>query len=242
MNIYWVEQSEADVPVGDVWLSDNERKRLATIRFPKRRADWRLGRWTAKLAIAEFLDVHPQFKMLSRIEIMPAASGAPRVYLGHTPASISISISHSSGIAACAVAESDLTFGCDLEKIEPRSESFVDDYFTEEEQSFLIQAPFSDRTRLVNLIWSAKESTLKALEEGLRLDTRSVICTIGSRLSGSENGWYPLIARAEGGRFFNGWYQCTDEFVRTFVGTPQPEAPIVLAVGLRAERMKRAAM
>ena len=241
MSIYWLEQTEPDVPIGDAWLGDTERKRLAAIRFPKRRADWRLGRWTAKLAIAEYLDVPAAHRMLSRIEILAAPSGAPRVYLGHTSAGIAISISHSSGTAAVAVSESDLTFGCDLEKVEPRSAAFVDDYFTPEEQSFLIEAPFSDRTRLTNLIWSAKESTLKALEEGLRLDTRSVTITFDSRQLGSENGWYPLWARAEGGRFFNGWYQCSDDFVRTFVGTPQPEAPFMLALGPRAD-LNRAAM
>ena len=65
--------------------------------------------------------------------------------------------------------------GCDLEMIEPRSDAFVADYFTVEEQALVARASAADRSRLLALLWSAKESALKALRAGLRLDTRCVI-------------------------------------------------------------------
>ena len=65
-----------------------------------------------------------------------------------------------------------MALGCDLEVIEPRSEEFVADYFTTEEQKMVSQAPIADRSKLLALLWSAKESALKALREGLRFDTR----------------------------------------------------------------------
>ena len=64
--------------------------------------------------------------------------------------------------------------GCDLEIVEPRSDAFVADYFTAEEQEVVRQACPADRFALIALIWSAKESALKALQSGLRIDTRSL--------------------------------------------------------------------
>ena len=81
MNVYWLEQTEADVPAENDWLSANEAVCLNGMRFAKRRADWRLGRWTAKRALSVYLDVpaHPQ--VFKKIEIRPAPSGAPEVFL-----------------------------------------------------------------------------------------------------------------------------------------------------------------
>jgi 4'-phosphopantetheinyl transferase len=231
MNVYWLEQREIDVPLSDDWLSDNERVRLGALRFAKRRADWRLGRWTAKRAVAAYLNLPPSFA-LTEIEIRTAPSGAPQVFVAQRPAELSISLTHSSGTAACAVSASDSVLGCDLETIAPRSNAFINDYFTEQEQTFVANAPVIDRPCLVNLIWSAKESALKALQEGLRLDTRSVIVTLLNWNSRLGNGWYPLRVRAGGGQPFHGWYQCAShDLVRTLVAVPQPVAsapPILL--------------
>ena len=65
--------------------------------------------------------------------------------------------------------------GCDLEIVEPRSDAFIADYFTAEEQALIERTSAADRSLLLALLWSAKESALKALRAGLRLDTRSVI-------------------------------------------------------------------
>jgi hypothetical protein len=43
VDVYWLEQVEADLPTDDRWFSRPERTRLHDFRFPKRRADWRLG-------------------------------------------------------------------------------------------------------------------------------------------------------------------------------------------------------
>jgi len=174
MNVYWLEQTEADVPQDHDWLSANEAARLNGMRFAKRRADWRLGRWTAKRALAAYLNLpsHPQ--ALTDIELRPASSGAPEVFFANKPAAVAVSLSHRAGSALCAVAPSGAALGCDLEIIEPRSDGFVADYFTPEEQALVAEAPAPDRPRLSALLWSAKESALKALRAGLRLDTRCV--------------------------------------------------------------------
>ncbi|MFZ0801582.1 MAG: hypothetical protein WAN70_05405, partial [Terriglobales bacterium] len=141
MNVYWLEQTEADVPAENDWLSPSEAVRLEGLRFAKRRTDWRLGRWTAKRALSVCLDLpaHPQ--VYKKIEIRPAPSGAPEVVLANQPAGLTISLSHRDGRAACAVMMSGADIGCDLEKVELHSDAFVGDYFTSEEQALVARAP-----------------------------------------------------------------------------------------------------
>jgi len=224
MNVYCLEQAETDVTSAEVWLSDREALRLNGFRFPKRRADWRLGRWTAKRAVAAYLNLpsHPQ--ALARIEIRPAPSGAPEVFLDNQPASITLSLSHSSGRALAAVAESGVKLGCDLEVIEARSNAFITDYLTAEEQGLIARTPAGDRAWLTTLLWSSKESALKALHEGLRLDTRSVIVSLEAS-SCDPNSWSPLWVRYVGGQAFRGWWQRWGNVLRTLVADPVPALP-----------------
>ena len=230
MEVYWLEQTEAHLPTVDDWLSPNEQALLNAIRFAKRRSDWRLGRWTAKNALALYflylkLPADPQ--VLASIEIRSASTGAPEAYFGNQPAAATISLSHRAGIAACAVTMPGVELGCDLEMVEPRSDVFVADYFTTAEQSFIAQACVADRPRLLAMLWSAKESTLKALHEGLRLDTRSVIVSPGDAVF-DLHGWSPMQVNYVDGRTFCGWWQHGDGIVRTVVAAPPPNPPIRL--------------
>ena len=127
MKVYWLKQLQSDVPANDSWLAAAERDWLANLRFPKRRGDWRLGRWTAKVAIAIYLDGPTGHEELATIAVLPASSGAPEVFLKGEPAPVSISLSHRDQIAMCAVAPAEAALGCDLELIEPRTSAFISD-------------------------------------------------------------------------------------------------------------------
>jgi 4'-phosphopantetheinyl transferase len=231
-HVYWLEQTEAIVPAENDWLSARESVCLGGLRFAKRRTDWRLGRWTAKCAVASFLNLTADAQGLAQIEIRPASSGAPEVFVADEPAAVTVSISHSSGTAVCAVAMPGVELGCDQEVIEERSDAFVADYFTESEQALVARVCAAERSRLVTLLWSAKESALKALREGLRLDTRSVTV---SPINGAFNinGWSPLQVRCTDGRSFHGWWQQGHGIVRTLVAHPPPDSPILLAAPTR---------
>ena len=231
-HVYWLEQTEADVPAENDWLSAGESACFSGLRFAKRRGDWRLGRWTAKCAVASFKNLPTDAQSLAQIEIRPAASGAPDVFIANKPATVVVSISHSSGAAICAVAMAGVELGCDQEVIEARSEAFIADYFTESEQALVARVCAAERSRLVTLLWSAKESALKALREGLRLDTRSVTV---SPISGAFNltGWSPLQVRYADGRNFHGWWQQGNGIVRTLVANPPPSSPILLPAPTR---------
>ena len=246
MEVYWLEQSEADVPAGDDWLSASELTQLSTFRFAKRRSDWQLGRWTAKSALALYLNAPADPRIFASLEIRPALSGAPTVFFQNRPAAAAISLSHRAGIAACAVTRSDGVLGCDLELIEPHSGAFLTDYFTTEEQSFVLRTCSDDRPRLLTLLWSAKESALKALHAGLRLDTRTVTVGPFDALRGEREdakeregtrtalvrsldghfGWSPLQVCSAEGQVFNGWWQRSGDLIRTMVALPPPEPPI----------------
>ena len=234
MDVYWFEQIAADVPAGEDWLGAKEVSHLHTLRFPKRRADWLIGRWTAKNAVAIFFSLGRAHQALSSIEIRPSPSGAPQVFLKNVLADVTVSLSHRAGIGLCALAPSGVSLGCDLETIEPHGDAFPVDYFTPEEQVLVTHAPtIADSLRALTLLWSAKESALKALGEGLRLDTRSVVVRfpgISEKFSQSTD-WRPLQVHYRPDVIFHGWWNQSGEFLRTIVALPAPTPPIPLYFG-----------
>ena len=225
MDLYWLEQTESDVPANNNWLSPHEAAALAAMRFLKRRSDWRLGRWTAKQALAACLNLPTNLLALADLEIRAASSGAPEVFLHGEPADIAISLSHRAGTALCTLGPPGSNFGCDLEMVEPRSAAFVDDYFTADEQVLIADTPLPERALLLALLWSGKESALKALRVGLRLNTRCMNVkpspTLGT-LTEDSTIWHPLSIRYSGAQTFSGWWRREADLVRTVVS----EAPL----------------
>jgi 4'-phosphopantetheinyl transferase len=170
--------ANSDVPASDAWLSSEELSQLAGLEVAKRRADFRLGRWTARRALAAVLGPDsgadpPQFL------IRAAEDGAPEAFFrSQEPVPWVLSISHSHGLAVAAVAargqSGETRLGCDVERIEPRSDELVEQFFTQSEQAKLRVVHDGQQALVATLIWSAKESALKATRTGLRADTRSV--------------------------------------------------------------------
>jgi len=229
MDVYWLKQCESEVPHQQDWLSAREASFLDNLRFPQRRASWRLGRWTAKRALATFSNLPDSPSSLAKIEVRPEPSGAPEAFFENKIAPVAISLSHRHGTAVCAIAPSGAALGCDLEMIEDHSDPFVADYFTAEEQSLVRQQSEASQPRLLALIWSAKESALKALHVGLRLDTRSVEVELND-CSADGTDWDSLRVHHSGGQIFDGWWKIIDAMVLTFVATPSLAIPIALKV------------
>ncbi len=226
--VYWLRRTESDLPATADWLSRGEVAVVSKLTVPKRERDWLLGRWTAKQALAAWPNLGgllarpPSF---DRIEIRAAYDGAPEAFVSGEPLPLSLSISHSGGRALCAILEG-AGVGCDLEQVEARSELFVHDYFTRREQELVAALPKADRPLYENLIWSAKESALKALRVGLKADTRSVEVSLPA---GMEYGWRRLeVRRAEDGTELAGWWRQDDGFVITLAAPPPPRVPEAL--------------
>jgi 4'-phosphopantetheinyl transferase len=217
--------TETEVPAGDGWLSAAERETLASLRVPARRLDWRLGRWAARRAVAAVLGT-------AAVEVRAAADGAPEVLAGGLPVPVTVSISHRAGLAACLAMGGRRPVGCDLELVEPHSPALARDFFTPAELALVERARPDGRDLTVALVWSAKESALKALRQGLRLDTREVEVRLDCA---AGPGWRPLQAH-HGARTFAGWWRLEDRHVLTVVTDP-PVAPPAL---LRSSHHRRA--
>lgn len=170
--LHYTLQDRSHLPTQLDWLTSGERARLDGFRFEKRRRDWLLGRWTAKLALLEVAGLPRED--IGRIEIAAASDGAPVPRIDGRPCQAQLSLSHSNDRAFSAVLQGALELGCDIERIEARSDAFVDTFFTAAERERVERAEPEFRDTLVTMIWSAKESTLKALRTGLSVDTRSV--------------------------------------------------------------------
>ena len=223
----WLSQGEALVPTDDLsWLSAAERQRLAGMAYTKRRVEYLLGRWTAKLALAAVEGLPAAASSLAALEVRPAADGAPVAWRSGQALARRVSLTDRAGWAVCGVSPSGLEVGCDLELVEPRSPGFVADYFTSAERTLAHAAPSElEWQRLTNLIWSAKESALKVLRTGLRRDTRSVEVTPGE---GCGDDWAPLTVRSEEGSTFYGWWRVYGTFILTSAAPEALAPPIAL--------------
>jgi 4'-phosphopantetheinyl transferase len=240
--VYWIERSAESVPDHNDWLSAQEVSQQHGFRIEKRRTDWRLGRWTAKHAIARYMELEPLWQVFSRIEIKASSAGVPQAFFREQSAAVAISLSHSGGKAICAIALNEFRLGCDIELVEPRADCFVNDYFTREEQLRIEHLSPSLRPTFITLFWSAKESTLKALGTGLRRDTRSVsVNSIGTNTFGKLTSsnlfrtasppthcWLPLETTDDLGGRFGGWWRCSEGFVRTVIADTCVDAPVEL--------------
>jgi 4'-phosphopantetheinyl transferase len=157
------------------FLSPSERRTYDRLRFPKRRSEWLLGRWTAKQLLKRSLDGYAGLA-LTAISVGADPDGAPYLSVqgeGRLPASLSIS--HRGGRAVCALSPAlSPAIGVDLERVEPRARAFVTDFFTANEAARVWACPAERRDALVTAMWSAKEAVLKAFRHGLRMDTRAV--------------------------------------------------------------------
>jgi phosphopantetheinyl transferase len=124
-----------------------------------------------------------------------------------------------------------------LETVEPHSDAFIADYFCEDEKATMLAVPGHDRAQVVALLWSAKESALKALQEGLRMDARSVVVCVTDACAErdysdvfSQKAWRPLNVCHRPDFLFHGWWSCAGGVVRTVAAAPAPRPPVMLTV------------
>jgi 4'-phosphopantetheinyl transferase len=239
--IYWMlVDSEQTPPETMGVLSPSELERFSTFRFPKRQKEWLLGRWTSK-TLAHSLPAYRDYP-LDQIEIRNTPKGAPSIHvLGGTTSLDCLTISHSNHLALCAMASGpDLRVGADLEVVEPRTETFILDYFTPGERQIVAGCPAETRAIVVTLIWSVKEAMLKALGVGLRWDTRKVeVRHVGDiQPAGRSDGDWNKIRVGEGSpdqrvgedqpgqRVWTAWWQRRQQFVLSLAAFAVGQADI----------------
>ncbi|HET8953228.1 MAG TPA: 4'-phosphopantetheinyl transferase superfamily protein [Solirubrobacteraceae bacterium] len=220
----WLTASAADVPLGDDWLGPREREVLAGLRVEKRRADWRLGRWTAKRAVAAVCGVSAD-----GLEILAAPDGAPDAWRAGARLAVSVSLSHRDGRAIAAVAPAPAVVGCDLERVEPRSPAFVREWLPAREQALLARLEGSEHARLANLLWCAREAAAKVRREGLRLDVRRAAVELDGVPGGSgpepSCGWRPLRVLWDDAEPTAGWWREDPGWMMAVAAASSLDAP-----------------
>ena len=222
-------QRASDLPDDPSWLSDSELSVATGLSWEKRRGDWLLGRWTMKRAIVTLGDLSGGVPIEPlELEIPAAPDGAPEPRRDGLRIPESTSLTHRAGRAVCVLGRPGVELGCDLELLEPRSRSFASDFLTAEEARQCEEASGMDAVLLPNLLWSARESVLKALRLGLTVDTRRVRVHLGSRHD--EDAWAPFEAEfrdaAGGGEHgFEGWWRRVAGCVLTVVSRPGSKVP-----------------
>lgn len=228
---FWFWQPVGELPASPGWLSEAEAERARGLRFPKRRAEWLLGRLAAKRALAVLLGVGEE--ALGEFEIRSHPDGFPLPFWRGRSLPLALSLSHRAGVALCTVGCGGGELGCDVDLVERRSDAFVSDYLDAQERADVEARP-ADREWLVPLLWSAKESALKALRLGLSLDTREV--GIRDLELGDGTAWQALrVEVAPGGRMLEGFWRRRGRRVLTIVGGAGLARPLALRGPVRRE-------
>ncbi|MFT3695513.1 MAG: beta-ketoacyl synthase N-terminal-like domain-containing protein [Kofleriaceae bacterium] len=133
---------------------------------PRGRRGWFLGR----IAIKDAARLHFAKQMWPvEVQVTNAPSGQPLVDGLH------VSVSHKDD-RAVAIVDAERAVGIDLEKIEPRTPSFLDIAFTKAERAFATTDEAYAR------LWAAKEAVAKALGTGMTDPKKFEVSLHGDRL------------------------------------------------------------
>lgn len=210
--IYWLMDEAGPEGAGlisdspDDRLSVEEWNRFRQMRFPKRRSEWLLGRLTAKELIVKCVPGMEKVPF-GQITIANSPAGVPYVCMAEKILPVQLSISHRERCAVAAVSlNAGISQGIDLEWVEDHPLSFYEDFFTADEVRTLGEYVAEQRAWAGSLTWSAKEAVLKALGQGLRMDTRAVEVL---RIAKDQvDGWGEIelrVANMENESWFGFW-------------------------------------
>ena len=169
LRLYYAEPVAALDDVSQELFSDYRKERLANLRPSERRR---------QSVAAELLLMHA-IRSLDPgcplpLKLWADENRKPRFVDGGTQ----FSLSHTKGLVACAV--SDRAVGVDVEHERPCHEALARRFFTREEQRFLQASSAPDRD--FTMLWTLKESYVKALGLGLRQPLNSFSVCIGERI------------------------------------------------------------
>jgi phosphopantetheine--protein transferase-like protein len=173
-----------------------------------RRIEWLLGRACVKDALRRYLlEQHQQNWAATDIPIWTDDSGKPHalgMWRDRTRETVDISIAHTSGVVAAAIAVNG-RIGIDLERADrDLTDDFSRSVFTPEEQELAAQSGESQTTLM--RCWCAKEALAKALGTGIRyspsdLRTRSIDSASGRLEMELAGQWLDAFRSLQGRAF-----------------------------------------
>ncbi|MBA2665313.1 MAG: SDR family NAD(P)-dependent oxidoreductase [Bradymonadaceae bacterium] len=173
--------SDRGLSFDDIVVNE-ERVAYDRLQNARRRGEWLAARVAAKEVVRRYLrDFCARNVPLACITIAKTEQGAPFVRLDGEFAALGaqlvlphMSITHSAGIAIAALSFPGRggRIGVDLEKIERRDASFINEYFSAAELALVLgiqDGRAADQNVLVTALWTLKEATTKALGLGMHL-------------------------------------------------------------------------
>src|SRR3989344_5679474 len=131
------------------------------------KTDFLAGREALKNALNQYLSKN-KMRLLEKVVINNSQSGQPYIQDYET---LHCSIGHSYGLGVGAVAP--FRIGVDVEKIRPHKDSLAN-YIAEPKELNLVENFFNNRTDKITLVWTIKESVMKALGIGFKISPRQV--------------------------------------------------------------------
>ncbi|MGR9347936.1 4'-phosphopantetheinyl transferase family protein (plasmid) [Rhizobium leguminosarum] len=148
-------------------LSSDERDRAVTYRFERDRASFIAGRYLLRQLLSLQTGISP-----SKVPLSPDRHSKLRLEGRDRP---QFSLANADGLVAVAVASGCDYVGIDCERVDAEiEEAAVDSYCSADERRWLAELPARERARGAIALWTLKESHLKALGVGLRVDPRNV--------------------------------------------------------------------
>lgn len=178
--VWLCRQPESDAPItAPEWLTETERQRLASLAGPRVR-EFLSSRWLIRQALSAVCGGLAGPEQCRPVPGRPIAS--------QIPAGWRMSISHSQGLAACALSRQPL--GVDLEPLQRRPgwQKVTRRWFTPGEQAWLLER---DDPQAFLQAWTFKEAWLKATGRGIAGNLQTLEVARDFALAGdrSETGW-----------------------------------------------------
>lgn len=200
LSIYYADIQELPTEIGLLPISDYRREVLDKLRHPmKRRQSLGVELLLMKALREKYPDIH------FPIQILKSEEGKP--YLPDLP--IHFSLSHSGVYSACVL--SGAPIGLDIQMNRVFQSSVSKRCFTPEEMDILLKCPSKDYA--FSMLWSLKESYLKATGIGLYKSMQSVSV---------EFDVSSPLAKCEGARF-NHTYKEECHFSVCVMGCSEPD-------------------
>lgn len=132
------------------------------LKFEKRKKEYLLGRYSAKMA----LSVLSRENQLDSILIEQGVFKQPIVSGSAMLQNLEVTITHCDGLAAAVAFPQAYPLGIDIERVSPDKIKVIEREMTEEEKKILKVLPMSEAASLTSF-WTAKEALSKVLKTGL---------------------------------------------------------------------------